>query len=448
MVAPSVIVPVPLVGINWKSLTGGQANALFWTAMEVLSPERCSCGSVVGLRDYCPCSKSQTCFEDYWGFIAKVELVVSKVADPVPVPERAPEEVTKPNPLDGWQVQRDVKWRDFDTYGREKYEAPSGHVVERVTQLVPLLNQLPGGRIVSPGDGNGAVLIACQLLGRHCVSSDIAPTMKSIRKMSWEHAVGHLRENDIVVVSYAAEFFGNFASWVSKRVAKEPGKKGNRGNWLGRIIVIGDAPIFGSAFNSFTMSHDGRVAVKNLDLVESFQVVTVDSRFFRSACIVNSAYITSFKLINWVRMLAIMGSLTSCKFDFPMARMAEKLTGLVEGPSPEYQIISKFGDLVPEGPAKAFDVRTGQVIDVRYPRGTPLKLVEIISISPYEIYEIDVQNLKVIGSLVSTESYHGRTYLWLNSLKTLPPSFILRGEWVAGMIDCTVKIKKKVTSSF
>jgi len=343
----------------------------------------------------------------------------------------------------GKPVKEDLNLKDPEVYAlAEHQQGLASRLADRVKELTLILDVLPMGRIVAPGDGNGAMLLACMLMNRACVSSDPFPTYLGVRKCDWRIAVDYLRQNDIVFFSYCAEFFFDFGSWLKDAIARGV-----------KVVVLGTTPFSSKSYGSYNLQSwysDLRLLTGNIVMTGSVPlyptVMEVDHRFFRNAFMIRAAYVSSFRLVPWVQLMARVGLLQSCWFDSTSRPIAEELTGLWRKLDPEYQIIHRFDNLVdrPDVPRQYFDLRTGtcakmgDVVESEH-----LILEGRVTMRTGKLYHVDHVN-EVNSYDIGYERRGTGFYVWIENKRFFPSRVQLQGVRNGGeefSFDVYVKIE-------
>lgn len=333
----------------------------------------------------------------------------------------------------GAPIVESLNMRDPEVYNVVAHvKQLASRVSDRVAELVKILERLPDGRICAPGDGNAAMLFASILTGRSCESSDPNPLYPRVIQADWKKAVKRGRKNDIYFFSYCAEFFAGFGSWLNG--AQKSGKK---------VVVLGVAgfPI-DKALECGLQSwySDGRLLTLNIQFNAEIpyynNVVDVDRRFFRNAGQYSSLYVSTFKLVPWVKLMARLGTVRSCLFDFASGELAEHMTGLSNKFAPQVQIVSKFSQICESevAPKRCFDLRSGQEFALGDTiECSMIKLRGRVVLHTGKLYCVDGRVERIDSYDVGHEFYMGKCYIWLEFKKFYPSTIVLRGVVDGGM---------------
>jgi len=158
--------------------------------------------------------------------------------------------------------------------------------------------------------------------------------------------------------------------------------------------------------------------------------------FFRNAGQYSSLYVSTFKLVPWVKLMARLGTVRSCLFDFASGELAEHMTGLSNKSAPQVQIVSRFSQICESevAPKRCFDLRSGQEFAVGDTIDClMIKLRGRVVLHTGKLYCVDGRVERIDSYDVGHEFYMGRCYVWLEFKKFYPSTITLRGVVDGGM---------------
>jgi len=218
-----------------------------------------------------------------------------------------------------------------------------------------------------------------------------------------------------------------------------------------KIVIFGESPFPSDVMGVVGLQswYSGlRLLTANVVPVSSFPYVEytmeVDRRFFRNASVIKSVYVSSYKLVPWVKLMSRLGSLRSCFFDFPTRFIAEELTGLVNKIVPECQVIGRYAHLnyASNVPQRYFDLRNGSLNEVGNVGSCVDLLLKVGSkLCVGVLYRLENQITNLSSYDVSFEEYNGKWYVWIEHKKWYPSKLIVRGVRLGG-IDFQMEVRR------